>query len=56
MNVYTLYAEKLFMSSKYSYANGSELIAFSIKNDKTKAALTHVYNELVVSKQPKASL
>ena len=32
------------------YANGNGLIYFNNKNDKTKATLTHMYIELVVSK------
>ena len=31
------------------YANGNDLISFNIKNDKTKATLTHMYIELAIS-------
>ena len=35
---------------QYCYANGNDLISFNIKNGKTKATLTLMYIELVVSK------
>ena len=34
----------------YCYTNGNDLISFNIKNNKTKATLTHTYIELVVRK------
>ena len=34
----------------YCYVNGNDLILFNIKNDKTKAILTHRYIGLVISK------
>ena len=40
----------------YCYANGWELISFNIKNDKTKATLTHMYIELVISKPTTTSV
>ena len=40
----------------YTYPNGNNLISFNIKNDicKTKAPLTHMYIELVISIQTTA--
>ena len=35
---------------EYCYANGNDLISFNIKNDETKATLTHMFIELVIIK------
>ena len=41
---------------KYFYANGNDVISFNIKNDRTKATLTHMYTELVISKPTTTSV